>query len=42
MCLPELGFAQAKNPYQHYTHSPNVELGLRKNSAKNMFIGRHF
>ena len=26
MCLPELGFAQAKNPYQHYTYSPNVDL----------------
>ena len=26
MCLPELGFAQAKNPNQHYTHNPNDDL----------------
>ena len=28
MCLPELGFAQAKNPYQHYTHSPHTAAEL--------------
>ena len=28
MCLLELGFAQAKNPYQHYKHCPNIDLNF--------------